>query len=208
MKTMHCASPVELEARESGLTIEKAISNILTEIEDDPSREGLLETPQRVANMYRELTSGYRIEVNKVVNGAIFTSEDEDLVMVKDISFSSLCEHHMLPFLGKAHVAYIPDGRIIGLSKIPRIVEVFSKRLQVQERFTGQIGEALHEVLRPRGVAVMVEAIHMCAIIRGVKNHSTTMTTTSMFGDFKKDSSLRREFMEHTARTSKITIHW
>nr|WP_198007153.1 GTP cyclohydrolase I FolE [Desulfurispirillum indicum] len=188
--------------------IEDSVATILQAIGEDSDREGLLKTPQRVARMYRELTSGYRTDIHEIINDAIFASEDEDMVLVKDISFSSLCEHHMLPFLGKAHVAYIPDGNIIGLSKIPRIVEMYARRLQVQERMTAQIGKTLFDVLKPRGVAVMVESVHMCAIIRGVKNHSTTMTTTSMFGSFKEDRHLRSEFMEHTANTSRTSIHW
>lgn len=188
--------------------IQDSIQQILGAMGEDPQREGLQKTPQRVARMYRELTLGYRTAIEDVINGAIFENADEDMVLVRDISFSSLCEHHMLPFLGKAHVAYIPSGHIIGLSKIPRIVETFAKRLQLQERLTAQIGQALYQHLQPRGVAVKIEAVHLCAVMRGVRNHSTSMVTTSLLGDFRDDRQLRSEFMEQTAQSNGPSIHW
>ncbi|WP_051321657.1 GTP cyclohydrolase I FolE [Chrysiogenes arsenatis] len=190
------------------LSISQAVSHILREIGEDETREGLEKTPQRVEKMYQELMSGYTTNIDDIVNGAIFDCRDDDMVLVKEISFSSMCEHHMLPFLGKVHVAYIPDGKIIGLSKIPRIVEMFAKRLQVQERLTSQIAKALYDHLKPQGVAVMVEAIHLCAIIRGVRNHSTSMVTTSLLGAFRNDKLLRSEFMEQTAKSATTSITW
>lgn len=190
------------------LSIAQAVSHILREIGEDETREGLEKTPQRVEKMYRELMSGYTTSIDDIVNDAIFDCDDDDMVLVKEISFSSMCEHHMLPFLGKVHVAYIPDGKIIGLSKIPRIVEMFAKRLQVQERLTSQIAKAIYDHLKPQGVAVMVEAIHLCAIIRGVRNHSTSMVTTSLLGAFRNDKLLRSEFMEQTAKSATTSITW
>lgn len=192
----------------SELSISQAVSHILREIGEDETREGLEKTPQRVEKMYRELMSGYTTSIDNIVNDAVFDCRDDDMVLVKEISFSSMCEHHMLPFLGKVHVAYIPDGKIIGLSKIPRIVEMFAKRLQVQERLTSQIAKALYDHLKPQGVAVMVEAIHLCAIIRGVRNHSTSMVTTSLLGAFRNDKLLRSEFMEQTAKSATTSITW
>lgn len=188
--------PVDLEA------VADATRDLLDAVGEDPEREGLLRTPQRVARAYEELLSGYRIDPVKLINNAIFDVEYDDMVIVRDIEYSSLCEHHLLPFLGKAHVAYIPNHKVIGLSKIPRIVDMFARRLQVQERMTRQIADFINEVLEPRGVAVVMDGTHMCSMIRGVKKHGSGMTTSSMLGAFREDAATRTEFMEHITRTS------
>jgi GTP cyclohydrolase IA len=183
--------------------IPQAVNQILLEIGEDPQREGLLNTPERVARMYAEVTEGYRTDPRKLVNGALFDVDYSDMVLVKDIEFYSMCEHHMLPFFGHAHVAYIPNGKVIGLSKIPRIVEMYARRLQVQERMTSQIADFLQEVLNPKGVAVVVEGSHMCAMMRGVKKSEASMTTRRMLGTFKEDAALRAEIMEMIAKPYK-----
>lgn len=185
----------------TGNPIHNAVRNILFEIGEDPERDGLLKTPDRVARMYAEVTSGYQTDPVKLINGAVFDVEYNEMVLVKDIEFYSMCEHHMLPFFGKAHVAYIPDGKVIGLSKIPRIVEMYARRLQVQERMTAQIAEFLQQVMNPAGVAVIVEGQHMCAMMRGVKKSETKMTTRSFLGTFKTDPELRAEFIAHIGKT-------
>jgi len=182
--------------------IEAATSEVLAAVGEDPTREGLLKTPNRVARMYEELLSGYRTNPAKLINGALFDVEYDDMVIVRDIEFSSLCEHHMLPFVGHAHVAYIPRGKVIGLSKIPRIVDMFAKRLQVQERMTRQIANFLNEILDARGVAVVVEGKHMCSMMRGVEKHDSSMTTSTMLGIFRENQATRNEFMAHMGRTS------
>ncbi len=182
--------------------IESATTSILTAVGEDPNREGLLNTPNRVARMYEELLSGYRADPVKLINNALFDVEYDDMVIVKDIEFSSLCEHHLLPFIGHAHVAYIPRGKVIGLSKIPRIVDMFARRLQVQERMTRQIANFLNEVLDARGVAVVVEAKHMCSMMRGVQKHNSSMTTSAMLGTFRENEKTRGEFMAHLGRSS------
>lgn len=182
--------------------IEKATKSILTAVGEDPDREGLLKTPNRVARMYDELLSGYRTDPNKLINGALFDVEYSDMVIVRDIEFSSLCEHHMLPFIGRVHVAYIPQKKVIGLSKIPRIVDMFARRLQVQERMTRQIADFINEVLDPMGVAVVAEGVHMCSLMRGVKKQQSSMTTSAMLGTFRENSVTRGEFMAHLDRTS------
>ena len=187
------------EIRQSPV-IQNAVGNILIEIGEDPDRQGLLKTPERVARMFNELTAGYHTDPYKLINGALFDVEYSEMVIVRDIEFYSLCEHHMLPFFGKAHVAYIPNGRVIGLSKIPRIVEMFSRRLQVQERLTTEIADFLHETLQPQGVAVVIDGAHMCAMMRGVKKSETAMTTTTMLGEFKNNRDLREELLAHLSR--------
>ena len=172
-----------------------AVQDILQEIGEDPEREGLLKTPERVARMYEEITAGYRVDPVQLVNGALFDVDYSEMVLVKDIEFYSMCEHHMLPFFGHTHVAYIPSGKVIGLSKIPRIVEMYARRLQVQERMTTQIAAFLQDLLHPKGVAVVVEGSHMCAMMRGVKKSETNMATRTMLGDFKEDAALRSELM-------------
>lgn len=183
-------------------TIQDSVLKMLEAFGENPDREGLKRTPDRVARMYEELLIGYRTDPIALVNDALFEVEYDEMVVVRDIEFYSLCEHHMLPFIGRAHVAYMPDGRIIGLSKIPRVVDMFSRRLQVQERMTRQIAEFLQEVLHPKGVAVVVEGIHMCSMIRGVKKHDTRMTTSSMLGFFRTNMATRMEFLENIARGS------
>jgi GTP cyclohydrolase I len=177
------------------LVISSAVKDILYSLGEDPERQGLVKTPERVARMFAELTAGYQTDPEKLINGAIFDVEYSEPVLVKDIEFYSLCEHHMLPFYGRVHVAYIPDGKVIGLSKIPRIVEMFARRLQVQERMTSEIANFLMEAIHAKGVAVMVEGAHMCAMMRGVKKSQASMTTTAMLGAFKDDKSLRSEFI-------------
>ena len=157
----------------------------------------MLRTPERVAKMYAELTAGYHTDPEKLINGAMFDVDYDEMVIVKDINFFSLCEHHMLPFNGRVHIAYIPNGKVVGLSKIPRIVEMFARRLQVQERMTTQIADFIEEVLQPQGVAVVVEGAHMCMVMRGVKKDGASMTTSAMRGTFKSNALTRSEFMNH-----------
>lgn len=186
----------------SKMAIEHAVRDILLHIGEDPNREGLLRTPHRVAKMYGEVLEGYDIDPVALVNGALFDVEYDEMVVVKDIEFFSMCEHHMLPFFGRAHVAYIPGKKIIGLSKLPRMVDMFARRLQVQERMTRQIADMIDEVLKPQGVAVVVEGSHMCGMMRGVEKEHPRMVTTAMLGTFKSDRAVRNEFMEHLRRTS------
>ena len=181
--------------------IEEAVRTILQHVGEDPDREGLLRTPSRVAKMYAELTAGYHIDPQALINGAVFSVDYDEMVLVKDIDFSSLCEHHMLPFMGRVHVAYIPNGKVIGLSKIPRIVEMFARRLQVQERLTVQIADFIDAALEPRGVAVVAEGVHMCSVMRGVKKANAKMITSAMRGAFRSDPRTRAEFMGHVDRS-------
>jgi len=176
--------------------IEAAVSTILREIGEDPDREGLINTPKRVARMYDELTAGYRVDPEALLNDAIFTVEYDEMVVVRDIHFHSLCEHHTLPFYGRVHVAYLPNGKVIGLSKIPRIVELYARRLQVQERMTVQIADFIDAHLHPHGVGVVVEGVHMCSVMRGVRKENASMVTSAMRGGFKSDSKTRNEFLE------------
>ena len=171
------------------------IKDLLENIGEDSKREGLLETPRRVADAYEFLTSGYHKKIEEVMNDAVFNEKYDEMVLVKNIDFYSLCEHHMLPFYGKVHVAYIPDGKIIGLSKIPRIVDVYARRLQVQERMTQQIADTLEQYLQPRGVAVVSEAYHMCMMMRGVQKQNSSATASAVHGDFKDDQRTRSEFL-------------
>jgi len=180
--------------------IRRAVADMLTAFGEDPQRDGLLRTPERVARMYGELLAGYRTDPVALVNDALFEVDYDEMVLVRDIEFYSLCEHHMLPFVGRAHVAYIPKGRVLGLSKIPRIVDLFARRLQVQERLTRQIADFLDELLHPHGVAVVIEAYHMCAMIRGVKKHDARMVTSTMLGSFRTNLATRNEFMAHISR--------
>jgi GTP cyclohydrolase IA len=173
----------------------KLITDLLTEIGEDPNREGLLSTPKRVTEAYEFLTRGYTQDIEEVINDAIFTEKYDEMVLVKNIDFYSMCEHHMLPFFGKVHVAYIPDGKIVGLSKIPRIVDVFARRLQVQERMTQQIADTLDKYLQPVGVAVVSEANHMCMMMRGVEKQNSSATSSAMHGVFKEDARTRAEFL-------------
>jgi GTP cyclohydrolase I len=172
------------------------VKTLLTEIGEDPEREGLLSTPTRVVKAYEFLTRGYQEDIDEVLNGAIFNEKYDEMVLVKNIDFYSLCEHHLLPFYGKVHVAYIPNGKIVGLSKIPRIVEVFARRLQVQERMTQQIADTIAKYLQPIGVAVVAEAFHMCMMMRGVEKQNSSATTSAMHGVFQDDARTRMEFLD------------
>ena len=180
--------------------IQESIQRMLEAFGEDPEREGLQRTPDRVARMYEELLAGYRVDPVALVNDALFEVEYDEMVIVRDIEFYSLCEHHMLPFIGRAHVAYIPRGRVIGLSKIPRIVDMFSRRLQVQERMTRQVADFIQELLHPQGVAVVVEALHMCSMMRGVRKHDARMTTSAMLGGFRTGLATRMEFLDNISR--------
>ena len=171
------------------------IRSILAKIGEDPARDGLTNTPKRVDRAFRFLTSGYRMNPDDVLAGALFEVAYDEMVIVKDIDLFSLCEHHLLPFFGKCHVAYIPNGRIIGLSKIPRVVDMYARRLQVQERLTMQIAETINATIRPRGVAVVIEAQHLCMIMRGVEKQNSVAVTSSMYGAFKDDQNTRNEFL-------------
>ncbi len=186
------------------IMIEKEIESILKKIGEDPQREGLKKTPLRVAKAYSEIMSGYKSNIDDVFNKAFFKVNYKEMVIVKNIDFYSMCEHHMLPFMGKVHVAYIPNGLIVGLSKIPRIVEVFSKRLQIQERLTVQIADILYKKLKPRGVGVIIEARHLCMTMRGIKNQTATAVTSSMLGCFEKDPKIRNEFLSLIRDTEKV----
>ena len=172
------------------------IRQLLADLGEDPTREGLQDTPKRVEKSLRFLTSGYAADVDAVVNDALFTVDYNEMVIVKDIDFYSLCEHHLLPFFGKCHVAYIPQGRVIGLSKIPRVVEVFSRRLQVQERLTNQIAETIREKVRPLGVGIVMEASHLCMSMRGVEKQNSVAVTSAMLGVFQHDARTRMEFLD------------
>ena len=176
--------------------IERLIRDLLKELGEDPSREGLERTPARVAKAYEYLTSGYNQNVEEVLNSALFTEEYDEMVVVKDIDYFSMCEHHMLPFFGKAHIAYMPSRKIVGLSKIPRLVEMYSRRLQVQERLTTQIAHTINDVLQPRGVAVVVEGLHLCMLMRGVEKQNSKAVTSAMLGAFRDRPETRAEFME------------
>jgi GTP cyclohydrolase IA len=180
---------------ETNPAIESAVQTILQEIGENPERDGLQRTPLRVARMFAELTAGYHVDPAAVINGAVFDVDYDEMVVVRDIHFYSLCEHHLLPLYGHAHVAYIPNGKVIGLSKIPRIVEMFARRLQVQERLTVEIADFLNDLLNPRGVAVVAQAVHLCSVMRGVRKENASMITSAMRGIFKQDSKTRSEFM-------------
>jgi GTP cyclohydrolase I len=175
--------------------MEDLIRAVLQKIGEDPDREGLRRTPHRVAGAYEFLTSGYGQSLDAILNQAVFEEEYDEMVVVKDMDLYSLCEHHMLPFVGKAHVAYLPDGRIVGLSKIPRIVEMFSRRLQVQERLTFEIANAIQVAIRPKGVGVVIEAAHLCMMMRGVEKQNSKAVTSCMLGRFKADQRTRTEFL-------------
>ena len=175
--------------------IEKITKELLIELGQDPSREGLIKTPLRVSKSWRFLVGGYNQTIDKVVNDAIFTVDNQDMIIVKDINYYSLCEHHLLPFMGKVHVGYIPDGKVLGLSKIPRIVDIYARRLQLQEQLTNQIAKGITEFLNPKGVGVVIEGEHMCMKMRGVQKQNASMQTSSMTGIFRKDKKTREEFL-------------
>ena len=176
--------------------VQESVKTILQEIGENPNREGLLKTPERVAKAYEYLTSGYRKNIDEVINGAIFKEKYDEMIIVKDIEFYSLCEHHLLPFYGKIHIAYIPNGKVVGLSKIPRIVDVFARRLQIQERMTQEIADTINEYLTPQGVGVVAEAYHLCMMMRGVEKQQSYTITSAMYGVFKTDQRTREEFLE------------
>ncbi|MEO6579012.1 MAG: GTP cyclohydrolase I FolE [Candidatus Limnocylindria bacterium] len=180
---------------DSQASLEEAVRTLLVEIGEDPAREGLARTPERVRRMYDELTAGYHVDPDALVNGACFTVDYDEMVIVRDIEFFSLCEHHLLPFIGTAHIGYLPKGRVIGLSKIPRIVDMYAKRLQVQERLTVEVADFLMRTLEPKGVACVIEATHLCTMMRGVRKQQATMVTSSMVGTFRRDPRTRAEFM-------------
>jgi GTP cyclohydrolase IA len=178
------------------IAMQELVRRMLAELGEDPSREGLRNTPQRVERSLRFLTSGYDVDIDDVINGALFTVDYSEMVIVKDIDFYSLCEHHLLPFFGKCHVAYLPSKKVIGLSKIPRIVDTFSRRLQVQERLTNQIAETIRDKVMPLGVAVVMEGTHLCMSMRGVEKQNSFAVTSSMLGVFREDARTRMEFLE------------
>jgi GTP cyclohydrolase I len=191
-----------MDERSPGSQIPEAVRTLLVELGEDPDRQGLAGTPDRVRRMYAELTEGYHTDPDALFNGAAFEVDYDEMVVVRDIEFYSLCEHHLLPFFGKAHVGYLPRGRIIGLSKIPRIVDMYAHRLQVQERLTQQVAGFLMEQLKPKGVACVIEATHLCTVMRGVKKQEATMVTSSMLGTFRADARTRSEFLTFIGRTA------
>ena len=180
--------------------VQAAVLRILKAVGEDPERDGLKRTPERVARMYGELLAGYQTDPATMVNEAIFDVKYDEMVIVRDIEFYSLCEHHLLPFMGRVHVAYLPDGKVVGLSKIPRIVDLFARRLQVQERMTRQIADFIRDLLHPQGVAVVVEALHLCMMMRGVQKHNARMTTSAMHGAFRSNLATRQEFLDNISR--------
>jgi GTP cyclohydrolase I len=187
--------------------VEKAVQSLLEALGEDACREGLERTPERVARMYDELLAGYRVDPHAMINEALFDVDYDEMVIVRDIEFYSMCEHHLLPFLGHAHVAYIPDGKVIGLSKIPRVVDLFARRLQVQERMTRQIADFLEATLHPQGIAVVVEGLHLCSKIRGVKKADARMVTSTMCGLFKENDITRQEFLNLISRdTNSVSV--
>jgi GTP cyclohydrolase I len=185
---------------QGGTQLEEAVRTLLAEIGEDPAREGLVGTPERVRRMYAELTSGYRTDPAALINGACFEVDYDEMVVVREIEFFSLCEHHLLPFYGHAHVGYLPRGRVIGLSKIPRVVDMFAHRLQVQERMTQEIAGFLMEKLDPKGVGCVMEASHLCTMMRGVRKQQASMVTSSMLGTFRRDGRTRNEFLKLIGR--------
>jgi GTP cyclohydrolase I len=180
--------------------IQSAVKIILQAVGENPERDGLKRTPERIARMYAELLSGYQMDPVAVVNDALFEVKYDEMVIVRDIEFYSLCEHHLLPFMGRVHVAYIPNGKVLGLSKIPRIVDLYARRLQVQERMTRQIADFIRDLLHPQGVAVVVEALHLCMSMRGVQKHNARLTTSAMHGAFRANLATRQEFLENISR--------
>ncbi|MDM7915524.1 MAG: GTP cyclohydrolase I FolE [Candidatus Eisenbacteria bacterium] len=193
-----------MSGRRRNEDVEEHVRALLREIGEDPDRQGLLKTPERVAKALRFLTKGYEADLTAVLNGAIFDEPYDEMVIVKEIDFYSLCEHHLLPFYGRAHIAYLPQGKIIGLSKLPRILDLFARRLQVQERLTQQVAECIQQAIQPAGVAVVIEAFHLCIAMRGVEKQNAFATTSAMLGVFREDRATRSEFMNlighHTIR--------
>ncbi len=200
MKTTNAVVKVMPQKHETGIA--SMMADILGRLGEDPSREGLARTPERFEKAMHFLTSGYSMDLEKIINGALFSVKYDEMVIVKDIEFFSLCEHHLLPFFGKMHVAYIPGDKVIGLSKIPRIVDMFARRLQVQERLTQQVAETIQEVLEPRGVGVICEARHFCMMMRGVEKQHSGTVTSAMLGSFRADKATREEFLTLANRVS------
>ncbi len=198
--------PDQILSDECREVVADSVRHILNAVGEDPSRGGLADTPNRVARMYDELLEGYSIDPKEMLNNALFDVEYDQMVVVKDIEFYSMCEHHMIPFFGAAHVGYLPGTQVIGLSKIPRLVEMFARRLQVQERMTHQVATLLEELVEPRGVGVVIEATHLCAVMRGVKKHHTRMVTSAMLGEFRSNVSTREEFMAHIRNNSTANL--
>jgi len=186
--------------------IEELIRELITELGEDPTREGLLETPRRITTALEYLTSGYRTDINKVINNAIFTQLDEvnNMIIARDIELYSLCEHHMLPFYGRCHIGYIPDGKVLGLSKLARVVDMFARRLQIQERLTDQIAHAIMDAVAPLGVGVIIEARHLCMMMRGAQKQNSMMVTSSVLGSFRKSSVTRTEFLALLQREKPV----
>ena len=188
---------------EPGASLESAVRTLIEEIGEDPARQGLARTPERIRRMYCELTEGYRTDPDRLLHGACFDVDYDEMVVVRDIEFYSLCDHHLLPFFGRAHVGYLPRGRVVGLSKIPRIVDMYAHRLQVQERLTVQVANFLMERLEPKGVGCVVEGTHLCTMMRGVKKQAATMVTSSMLGTFRRDPKTRGEFLTFIGRSAE-----
>jgi len=186
---------VSVNLPSKGTGLQSLVERILRAVGEDPKREGLLKTPERVEKSLKFLTSGYDIDVDKLVNDALYSENYNEMVIVKDIDIYSLCEHHMLPFFGKCHVAYLPQGKIIGLSKVPRLIDAYSRRLQVQERLTTEIAQCIQNIVKPAGVAVVIDAVHLCMSMRGVEKQNSYTTTSSMLGCFKDDARTRSEFL-------------
>jgi len=195
MKTDETATWTEFEAAAEPDALGEDIRSVLRRLGEDPEREGLLKTPERVAASLRFLTSGYHQDVDKVLNGALYSVDYDEMVIVKDIELFSLCEHHLLPFFGRCHIAYVPHGKVVGLSKLPRLVEVFARRLQVQERLTNQIAETIMEKVNPQGVGVVIEAKHLCMVMRGVEKQNSVAVTAAMLGVFRDSQQTRDEFL-------------
>jgi len=202
MEEVDEVAQAEVNGKERNIELEATVQRLLELIGEDPEREGLKRTPLRVARALEVLTSGYTMSVEKIVNNAIFNEDYNEIVAIKNIHFFSLCEHHLLPFFGIANVGYIPNGKVIGLSKIPRLVDMFARRLQLQERLTSQIAQCIDEVLKPRGVAVVMEAYHLCMMMRGVEKQDSLTVTSCMLGDFKTNIQTRQEFLELCGRHS------
>jgi GTP cyclohydrolase I len=196
--------PVSEAAIPEDARMEAIIRDLLTELGEDPGREGLLRTPHRVAQAWRFNLQGYRQDPEAVLNNALFTEESDEMICVKDIELYSMCEHHLLPFVGKAHVAYIPNGQIVGFSKIPRLVDVYARRLQVQERLTTQIAQTIMKLLKPQGVGVVIEAVHMCMTMRGVQKQNSVAVTSAMLGVFRDDRATRNEFLDLVKRRTEF----
>ena len=175
--------------------MQEEIKKIIAELGEDPGREGLLKTPERVEKSLHYLTRGYQQNLDEVINGAVFTSEQDDMIIVRDIEFYSLCEHHLLPFFGKCHIGYIPNGKIFGVSKLARLVDMFARRLQIQERLCQQVAQVIYDTIRPQGVGVVMEAQHLCMLMRGVQKQNSIMTTSTMLGSFRKEQATRLEFL-------------